>query len=32
VEPAECYQVHPNQITEWKKKLLDHAADLFGRG
>jgi transposase len=31
VELAERYQVHPNQITEWKKKLLDHAVDIFGR-
>jgi len=30
VELAERYQVHTNLITEWKKKLLDHAADLFG--
>jgi len=31
VELAERYQIHPNQITEWKKQLLDHAADIFGR-
>lgn len=29
VQIAEEYQVHPNQVSEWKKQLVEHGADIF---
>jgi len=31
VELSQRYQVHPNQIAEWKRQLLEHASDIFDR-
>ena len=31
VEIGGRYQIHPNQITEWKKQLLEHAPDIFSK-
>jgi len=31
-ELAKEYQVHPNQISEWKRRVLTNAPELFGSG
>jgi transposase len=32
IEIAEHYEVHPTQVTEWKKQLLERASDAFDGG
>ena len=32
VELAEQFEVHPNQIQDWKKKLVAEAGQVFGAG
>ena len=29
-ELAKKHDVHPNQVTEWRRQLLDRAPDVFG--
>ena len=31
-ELAEQFQIHPNQITTWKKQLLNSAQEIFEKG
>ena len=31
-ELAEQFEVHPNQIVQWKQQLLSHAEEVFSRG
>ena len=30
-ELAQKHEIHPNQIAQWKREFLDHAADIFSR-
>jgi len=32
VELAQRFQVHPNQIAQWKKQLLDRVEEVFSNG
>ena len=30
-EIAAKHQVHPNQVTKWRRQLIDQAAEVFGK-
>jgi transposase-like protein len=30
-EIAAKHQVHPNQVTQWRRQLIDQAAEVFGK-
>jgi transposase-like protein len=32
IEIAQQYEVHPNQVTEWKRQLLERAGEVFDGG
>lgn len=32
VELSERFEVHPNQITEWKRQLMERASEIFDKG
>jgi transposase len=31
-EMAQKHDVHPNQVTEWRRQLMERAAGVFGAG
>lgn len=31
-EIAAKHQVHPTQVTQWRRQLIDQAAEVFGKG
>ena len=31
-EIASHYEIHPNQVTQWKKQLMEGAAEVFSKG
>ena len=30
-EIAAKHQIHPNQVTQWRRQLIDQAAEVFGK-